>query len=290
MRMSTMLKSSLFAAAVTVLGTSAAFAGPAISTWNPAGVGLGGTSITNFDNFQIADFATITVDGAGNFTESGALNVLSFTNQGNFINAPGLHSTYSLYYTFTATGNQGGPVPLVHNTTVNGTFSTLDFTLWATPHGNTNFTVGAGGVTVGNNGGKFALATGSLVNGTLSLTNVGAVDAVDAAHALLSPKADITVSFEPCLSAGLVCSGNESAFFVSPDALATVFQIGDFSATNSVTHVFPGVPDASHVQVRIVAGGGNVTAEVPEPVTVSLFGAGLAGVAALRRRRKGKKA
>ncbi|HKU54590.1 MAG TPA: PEP-CTERM sorting domain-containing protein, partial [Rhizomicrobium sp.] len=49
----------------------------------------------------------------------------------------------------------------------------------------------------------------------------------------------------------------------------------------------PGVVTQTGSIITINGGGGNVdlTKRVPEPVTLSIFGAGLAGAAALRRRK-----
>ena len=276
MRLSSILKSSLFAVAATVLGTGAASAG-AITTWNPSAVGLTGGAIVGFDNFTVSDFARIQVlDGAGHFVEDGVLNVKNgFLNGSNNVATPGLGSTYSLYYVFHATGTQGGPIPVVANTTTTGFFSTLTYTLYATPNSTPTYTVGSGGVTITGNAGAFALATGTLVDGTLGLTKLK--------NGGFTPFADVTYTVDPCLSAVGVCSGNESAFFVSPAATAKMFEEGNFGATSSQTSLHNGN------EVWIVGGGGNITQEVPEPFTLSLFGAGLAGAAAIRRR-KAKKA
>lgn len=276
------MKSALIATSVgallAVLGASAAAADPINFTWTPSAVGLAGGAIVGANNFNVTDYATITVtNGLGDFTESGALNVSGFLNGGSPVTASGLDTTggYSLYYVFTGTGNQGGPTPTVVGTSVTGNYSSLSYTLYASTSAHPTFTVGAGGVVVAAPG-SFALATGSLVGtigNTVTLTDT---------RAGLSPSADIEVTLDPCLTAGGACTGDESAFFTSPAATTTVFQFGDFGATGTVTSLHGN-------QVWINGGGGNITeATVPEPFTLSLFGAGLVGAAALRRRKKAK--
>jgi len=279
MRLRNILASTVFAAA-TVLAAGSASAAPINFTWSPSNVGLTGGTITGVNNFNVADFATISIlDASGNFSETGALNVTGFLNGGSSVVTTGLGTTYSLYYTFNATGNQGGPIPVVNGTSVTGTFSSLSYTLWASPTSNPTFTVGAGGVTITGNAGAFALATGSMVGGgaanTVTLTKLSSG---------LSPSANIEVSLDPCFGAGGVCTVDASSFFVDPDATSTVLQFGNFGATTTVTSLHGN-------QVWINGGGGNITQDVivPEPVTLSVFGAGIAGIAALRRR-KAKKA
>src|SRR6478609_7676115 len=73
-------------------------------TFNPAAVGLSGSSVTA-DNILVSDFATVTQTGATTFSEQGFLSVTGFQLGGTNVVAGGLNSTYSLYIPFTATGH-----------------------------------------------------------------------------------------------------------------------------------------------------------------------------------------
>ena len=271
------------------VGAGSAKASPMATTftWTPSALGgafASAGTISNATGYTVNDFASITTDNTGNFTESGAPSILNFTNaSGNTVSAAGLNSTYSLYLMFTATGNQGGPTPAPGNT-VTGTFSTLSFALYATPS-DPNFTVTSTGVTVSNNAGAEVIATGSLIPGpgnTVSLTNEGGNPNQ------FSPKADLVASFNPCVSAAQgnvegTCFGNASSFFTAPVG-GMQFAIGDFSATTSRTTL-----NGNNLQIS--GGGGNVTQEilVPEPVSLVLLGSGLLATGIVRRKsRKAK--
>lgn len=276
------LKGSLMAASaaavIAVLGAAPAAASPITFIWSPnlATPTLIGTPITA-DNIKVADFATITVGAGGAFTETGALAITNFQLGGSTFTPTGLGSTYSLYYVFSGAGNQGGPIPTTPGQITGGTYSSLDYTLFGV---NSTLTCTAAGCTP-NSGTAFALAYGSLVpsTGFVSLQNTGSG---------LSPTSNVQVTFNPCTASGQgnitgTCTADESLFFTSPST--SVLQVGNFSATDTIV-------TQSGNQVFINGGGGNITEAltvVPEPVTISLFGAGLAG-AAFVRRRKSKKA
>jgi hypothetical protein len=276
------LTSAGIGALLAVMGATAASATPITFTWSPnlAIPTLGGTPITA-DNIKVADFATITVGAGGAFTETGALAITDFQLGASTFTPVGLGTTYSLYYKFSGAGNQGGPIPTTPGATASGTYSSLDFTLFGINSPITcTATTGCTGTGIAE-----ALAFGSLIpnTGFVTLQNTGGG---------LSPTSNVKVSFNPCTAAGMgnstgTCSGNESLFFTSPSATTTVMQVGNFSATDSV------VTTDGNGKVFINGGGGNITealvpVTVPEPVTLSLFGAGLAGAAFIRRRRSKK--
>src|SRR3954453_14995936 len=86
--------------AATLAGT--AYADPTPFTWRPSAVGLIGADIVGADNYNVANFASISIDPiTGSFTEIGVLKVLGFLDGGTQVASPGLGSTYSLYATFT---------------------------------------------------------------------------------------------------------------------------------------------------------------------------------------------
>jgi hypothetical protein len=120
---------------------------------------------------------------------------------------------------------------------------------------------------------QIQLATGSLD------TSAGATNQVSIIGNIPSAAVDVTV--DTALA----------GFWLAPSDLTTLFFETSFTNT-------PG--EIAHIGNKFVVGGCarqacpgggtfDLMQEVPEPVTVSLFGAGLAGAAALRRR-KSKKA
>jgi hypothetical protein len=267
-----------------------AMAAPVNFTWSPAAVGLtttpGTTNIVNANNYNVADFASVTINPTtGAFTETGDLNILNFLNGGSTVPSIGLGgavgaiSGYSLYIKFTAAGSQG-PIPTVTGTSTNGAFSSLNYTLIGTPNGSppVNFAVSNGAVAITDPGPDLVLAHGSLIPGhgfiTLTKTNNG-----------FSPSANVDLTFVECGAAvDAVCTtGNESAFFVSPLSGLSL-QTGNFGATDTVATLVAGNPTF----LNIDGGGGNLTfvSSVPEPASLAIIGSGLMGLAAALRRRR----
>jgi len=154
-------------------------------TWNPAGAGLTGSVLTA-DNIIVSDFANIAVAGS-TFTESGYLSVSSFQLNGVAAPAPGLNSTYSLYFQF----NGGGAV--------NGAFSSLNYTLFGV-NGVPTFGPGAAISAVP---GAVQLATGTLVSG--STGTIGNV-----------PGASATVTFSPT-NAGFFSNPSAATFYANAE-------------------------------------------------------------------------
>ena len=260
---------------------SSAFAAPLTFVWNPAGTlpPLVGGPIGPANNFNVADFASVTIGPTGNFSEVGYLSVLQFLNGGAPAPQTGLNSTYSLYFGFNGTGT--GTVPPPAGSSSTGPFTSLNYTLFAVAGPTPTFTVTNGNVTV-SGAGAFPLAFGSLISGTATLTNTG----VGAQP--FSPTANLFETFNVCTAAGqgnagfgqALCTGNESGFFVVPPPGTINLVVGNFSATTSVTSF-----DGTFLNIN--GGGGNLTLEnrVPEPMSLTLLGVGLLGLAGLRRKK-----
>ena len=88
------------------------------------------------------------------------------------------------------------------------------------------------------------------------------------------------------MSTDINVAGTAGRFFVLPLDYATLLFDSAFTNNDLVTHF-----STDGDTIWITGGGGNTSLlGVPEPLTLSLFGVGLAGVAGLRRRRQSKKA
>ncbi len=279
MRLSSLLASTVLAAAtVAVLGISSASAAPIAFTWNPAGTANGTLSTASplspqftATNMTVADYATIDLTNPANVIENGLLVVTSFAGgvTHGFVNGTGAGAggaiggatPYQLYFTFSSTSSIGPD----GSGGLKGQFTSLTYTLWGDQGGACTFSLS--GADCSGSGTQLALATGTLSSqGLNSVTiNNGGV-----------PAANVNVDITLGADAG--------SFFVNPSILTGLnFVTGFTNNTDVISH-----PDATHITIN--GGGGNVTlTKVPEPVTLSIFGAGLVGAAALRRR-KAKKA
>ena len=184
------------AALLLVAAYSGASAAPLTFVWNPAGAtpALPGGLIGPANNFNVADFADITLTGGGNFSEKGYLTVLQFLNGGAPAPSPGLNTTYSLYFGFNGTGS-GVSVPSSGNAST-GPFTSLDYTLFATPNSTPTVGVSPGTVTISGNVPSFVLAYGSLISGTATLTNTGT------GAQPFSPTSNLIESFHVCTAPG----------------------------------------------------------------------------------------
>jgi hypothetical protein len=281
--------------AVSLAAYAGASAAPVTYTWNPSAViatAPAGNIVAN--NLVVSDFADIIITGAS-FTESAVLTAAQFQLNGSPLFPPGLGTAYSFYATVTSTGTISGPIPAPNSgQTVNGTFTTANYTFWANPNSQPVVTTNPGGTpTIAGNSGAFALFTGSLLSGTTGLSDIPAGPGNIPPQGY-SPKADLNLTLSVCTAAGQpladggTCSGNESAFFVNPLPAELALAITDFSATTSQTSLTPGVGGTTNLD--ITGGGGNVTFDVkpvPEPASLLVIGTSLIGLGITRRRKRG---
>jgi len=282
------LKKALIAAA-SVAGLTAIMASPAAAvpfTWNPSltsGTALSSAGAFTSDNFFTSDYSHIVLganSGSANdpvynsIIEHSILAINSFAN----VNTPGLVSTnngsptagatgYRLYFVVTTTSHLTDVVA-GSNKFFLGSFDTLSYTMYGDVGGNCDFGASSAGISITGCGAdtQLQLATGSLA-GPFNSVSLG-----------LSPAATVSTDIDLGTNAG--------GFFVNPADLATFLFSSAFTndPSSNVTHFANGGNT-----IYITGGGGNTSLiGVPEPLTLSLFGVGLAGAVGLRRRRSKK--
>lgn len=266
MRMPSILASTIFAA--TVLGSTAALAGPTV----------GGVTLPDAFYFDTStSYETLVT--AQNPTLTGVFQVNNIRNQ----------NTAAISYTY---GDNGA--------FLTGYFS--GFTL-------SGVTTGATATTLTFTGGQLFY----YLNSSNVFTNSAGSPALDIAAQTAAGKLWLQVSPEVLDPNGttLVITLNglnpTTTAFTSSNAFALGDVVGGMAApflNSDFYHGFNGQrPDvvfsgsATMSQTGAcgtdfqVCGSNNMSAQlVPEPVTLSVFGAGLAGAVAMRRRRKAKKA
>lgn len=279
-------------AAGSVAGLMAALASPAaaapIFTINPhTGIPgyIGADGPADATDIHVSSSSIIRQTGANTQTEDGYAYVTSFTNNGSDVSAgllpPGgpsflvnSHQVYGLYFTYSATvtGLSAIGVPGT-GVIAPGAFT---FTLYADPNYNNSYTGAslAGGGTAGsisNTGDDIVLATGSSVAGGAGFQDPSGAPTINSINSfLLTP-------------AGL-------SYFTSPDPF---YNLSFLSATAGSFTDLQIAPGGSYAVLNGISATVNFLpnqVQVPEPLTLSLFGAGLAGAAVLRRRRESKKA
>lgn len=284
------LLTALFGFAAVAASSNGALAAGTTFTWNPAIPVPGQTLVGPANDIVVSDFANIPIDAAGNFTENGILAGQSFNLNGNAVANSnfGLANGWSLVFGFTATGNLSGIPVNTSNTTTNGTFSALTYTMFAIPGATPSVTFAnpTADPTISLVG-AIPVAFGHLLSGDVSLTSPTAGG--------FNPVANLNLTLTACNGTNTgntvgfgqgACVGDETRFFVSPLAPDITLLIGNFSATTSVSTITPTGLGTNDLQ--IVGGGGNLTIAAPEPASIAVMGVGLLGLARIvRRRRKG---
>jgi hypothetical protein len=242
-------------------------------TWDPALASpplTGAGSAINADNISLTnylhsvntnDFATL----RQNFVEQFIQPITGFTLHGSPVSAPGLNSSYGLYFTLNATGHF--PIDASGATTGPATFDSLSMTLMADVNHDDGM-VGATltGVGFSNAAGvanDVVLATGSLLSAALSR------DAQGVRHA------HFVETFVP--------DAAEEAFFVDPNlslgweefltTLPVAFQVTQVDALTTVQMVNGDLGSTGQVNL------------VPEPHSFGLLLGGCIALAAAMARR-----
>lgn len=242
-------------AAVALMTASVTASALPAFTFDAGAAGLSGSTISA-DNILISDYSTVTIDGSGNFTQSGYLPVTGFQLGDTTFTPTGLNSTYGLYIQFSGTGTilpVGGGIS-------SGSFSTLTYTLYGY-NGSAAFGF-SGNTPTESASGEVALASGTLISGTATSVPAGGG------------------KFSPSANAELTVSVLTPSFFTAPSPFYSM-ALTSFSNTPSQVETFAG-------GFRIRQGGGSLNFEaapVPEPSSIALLLSGL-GVAGLLYRRK----
>ncbi len=292
--------------ALTLVTAAPTFANAEVITWNPGGTtpplgqpGIGGTgNAFSFNSLSVADFATMTLSGAGTFNETGYLNVTGAVLGSTPFTPIGLGGTtagggetsglYTLYYAFSATGTTSAP-NFNSLGVYNGNFSTLNYTLYGV-NGESSFSFAGTTPTVTNSSTAVVLGTGSLILGSpaqnvngLTVTN-GQTPSNGSMYEITPSASNLDLTFTP--------NTFEAGFFSNPNAATSLILNGALTAD-------PGVVTLVNTStIEINNGRGTLsysavvpppTATTPEPASFALVLSGVAGVAgAVRRRRSAR--
>jgi hypothetical protein len=225
---------------------------------------LGGGSVTA-DTINIVNYLHSTVQANGAFSEQLIQPVSGFTLGGSTVMAPGLNSSYGLYFLVDATGT------LIAGKT---TFSTLDISLKADVNNNDGTPVAAlgtpgmpGSVAFSNPSGvadDVTLGSGSLVTASMSM------DAAGVRHA------NYLTTYTP--------ASGEGNFYVLPAPFADLLNEALTTLPSEFASSTPD-PTTGQFEIAVNGGGGDVQFNIPEPAAVVMLIMGICGLGMVRRRR-----
>jgi len=301
-------------ALMVVLGTSPVEAGAISFQWDPSTfVGVAPSTLTFTSNdLTIADYAVINATAAPDVNNNVAVteNAALLITNANPINPSALDGngqsgtgTYQLYLQVHTTST-------LNLNTFTGQFTSIAYTLFGVQNGGCSFAATTTSQTTFDTGcgTKFALATGQLAAGGNSVGINSDNEPTASANVTIVPDATNGAAFfvNPAATSlslldlqTIFTNTTLASFFCSAGGIVMPPPLGLNPPTNTSTNN-TGCIDAGDGgsfgnlgdYIIINGGGGDIqefVVPVPEPVTMSLFGAGLIGAAALRRR-KAKKA